>query len=130
MSKVGHALLLAIAVTFAASAQGADTAADQPTRMSAKKAADAASVQKGREVFQYWCTACHGDGPGKPGTTALQTKYNGKKPALLEARKDLTPALTKFFVRNGISVMPPFRKTEITDADLSALAAYLARPRR
>ena len=41
---------------------------------------------------------------------------------------DLTPELTKFFVRSGINVMPPFRKTEITDAELNALAAYLARP--
>jgi mono/diheme cytochrome c family protein len=32
-------------------------------------------------------------------------------------------------VRKGVSVMPPFRKTEISDADLAALAAYLA-PRR
>jgi mono/diheme cytochrome c family protein len=29
-------------------------------------------------------------------------------------------------VRTGVSVMPPFRKTEISDADLEALAAYLA----
>jgi mono/diheme cytochrome c family protein len=36
------------------------------------------------------------------------------------------PELTRAFVRNGVSVMPPFRKTEITDAELAALAAYLA----
>jgi hypothetical protein len=28
-------------------------------------------------------------------------------------------------VRDGISVMPFFRKTEISDADLDALTAYL-----
>jgi mono/diheme cytochrome c family protein len=28
--------------------------------------------------------------------------------------------------RSGVSVMPPFRKTEIRDADLAAVAAYLA----
>jgi mono/diheme cytochrome c family protein len=93
-------------------------------------AADNADIKKGREVFQYWCVACHGDGPTRPGTTALQAKYNGAKPAMLEKRKDLTPELTRFFVRNGVSVMPPFRKTEITDAELNALAAYLARPRK
>ncbi len=31
------------------------------------------------------------------------------------------------FLRHGISVMPQFRKTEISDADLDALAQYLAR---
>jgi mono/diheme cytochrome c family protein len=36
------------------------------------------------------------------------------------------PELTRSFVRTGVSVMPPFRKTEISDADLEALAAYLA----
>jgi mono/diheme cytochrome c family protein len=29
-------------------------------------------------------------------------------------------------VRQGISFMPSFRKTEISDADLALLAAYLA----
>ena len=48
------------------------------------------------------------------------------KPAALEERTDLAPEVTKVFVRSGISIMAPFRKTEITDADLEALAAYLA----
>ena len=64
---------------------------------------------------------------GKPGTLALAEKYKGEKPALLEKRTDLTPAIVKIFVRNGITVMPFFRKTEISDADLDAIAAYLAR---
>jgi mono/diheme cytochrome c family protein len=33
----------------------------------------------------------------------------------------------KVLVRHGISVMPQFRKTEISDQELDALAAYLAR---
>ena len=41
-------------------------------------------------------------------------------------RTDLAPTITQTFVRTGVSVMPPFRKTEIGDADLAALAAYLA----
>jgi mono/diheme cytochrome c family protein len=61
---------------------------------------------------------------------ALQAKYAGAKPALLEDRTDLPAAFTKTFVRKGVSIMPFFRKTEISDADLDALAAYLARPRR
>ncbi len=35
--------------------------------------------------------------------------------------------MTKIFVRRGVSIMPFFRKTEISDAQLDALAAYLAR---
>jgi mono/diheme cytochrome c family protein len=89
-----------------------------------------AKLQKGHAVFQYWCAPCHAPGPGHPGTQALAAKYaDGSIPAVLEERTDLTPELTATFVRGGVSIMPPFRKTEITDADLDALAAYLARPR-
>jgi mono/diheme cytochrome c family protein len=89
-------------------------------------AADPSKAARGRDVFNYWCATCHGDGPEYPGTTALAAKYKGSKPALLEKRTDLTPEITEYYVRHGASVMPPFRKTEITDADLRALAAYLA----
>ena len=81
---------------------------------------------RGNEVFQYWCAACHAPGPRHPGTQALDVLYKGAKPAALEQRTDLLPDLTRAFVRTGVSVMPPFRKTEISDSDLDALAAYLA----
>jgi len=80
----------------------------------------------GKAVFEKWCAPCHGDGPGKPGTAALQVLYKGVKPALLEKRTDLTQEYTSAVVRTGVSVMPFFRKTEISDAELGALAKYLA----
>ena len=80
----------------------------------------------GKVVFEKWCAPCHGDGPGKPGTAALQALYKGVKPALLEKRTDLTPEFTSAIVRTGVSVMPFFRKTEISDAELGALSKYLA----
>jgi mono/diheme cytochrome c family protein len=86
----------------------------------------AAQLAQGKAVFDKWCAPCHGDGPGKPGTAALQAMYQGRKPALLEQRTDLVPEVTKTVVRTGVSVMPFFRKTEISDTDLDALAAYLA----
>ena len=86
----------------------------------------AQDIERGWEVFQYWCAPCHDDGAGRPGTIALQILYNGEKPAPLEERTDLLPEYTKTIVRTGISVMPFYRKTEISDADLDALAAYLA----
>ena len=39
----------------------------------------------------------------------------------------LTADQVKFYVRNGVAMMAPFRKTEVGDADLDALAAYLTR---
>ncbi len=88
--------------------------------------ADDATIQKGQKVYEYWCATCHGPG-NLPGTVALQAKYSGAKPALLSERTDLIPAVTKTFVRHGVSIMPFFRKTEVSDADLDALAAYIAR---
>jgi hypothetical protein len=45
---------------------------------------------------------------------------------LLE-RTDLSAAAVAAAVRQGVLLMAPFRKTEITDAELQALAAYVAR---
>ena len=80
----------------------------------------------GQIVFNHWCAPCHSAGPGNPGTVALSVKYGSAKPAELERRTDLTPELVKYFVRQGFSVMAPFRKTEITDAELNDLASYMA----
>jgi mono/diheme cytochrome c family protein len=88
-----------------------------------------ATIRRGDEVYQYWCATCHGAGPGHPGTAALMAKYKGARPAVLEERTDLTPQSVRFFVRNGVSIMPFFRKTEVSDADLDAIAAYLTRRR-
>jgi mono/diheme cytochrome c family protein len=86
-----------------------------------------APVPQGKRVFEQWCAACHGPGVRTPGTSALAAKYGKDQPAVLEQRKDLSPDIIKYFVRQGVSIMPSFRKTEITDAELNALADYLAR---
>jgi (+)-pinoresinol hydroxylase len=85
--------------------------------------------ERGHAVFQYWCEPCHGRAPYLPATASLTVKYKGKLAGALEDRKDLTAAVVKTFVRQGAFSMPPFRKTEISDADLDALAAYLAAKR-
>jgi (+)-pinoresinol hydroxylase len=84
---------------------------------------------RGYVLFQRACSVCHGSGPGRPGTRALRAKYDGKVPALLEQRTDLTADYVKYIVRHGTTVMPPARKTEISDPDLEAIAAYLTRKR-
>ena len=86
-------------------------------------AADAAP--SGEAVYQHWCAPCHAAGPGHPGTQSLQIKYGGKTPPVLVERTDLTPQAIAVFVRTGVLSMPPFRKTEISDAELAALASYI-----
>ena len=96
-------------------------------------AQNAGAVAAGKSVFQLRCAPCHGADRGGdpshgmlPGTDALRIKYQGKLPALLEQRTDLTGPALKVFVRRGTWSMPPFRKTEISDADIDNIAAYLA----
>ncbi|OJW61593.1 MAG: hypothetical protein BGO57_06580 [Sphingomonadales bacterium 63-6] len=56
---------------------------------------------------------------------ALQRRYEGEVPAALELRDDLDGDTLRLFVRNGIGAMPMFRKSELSDADVDAVAAYL-----
>lgn len=79
----------------------------------------------GGKLYDKWCTDCHSTPMGS-GTMALQRKYGGSPPAILEQRSDLTPEYVKLAVRQGVSFMPSFRKTEISDAELALLGAYLA----
>lgn len=87
---------------------------------------DRTPAPSGKAVYEHWCAPCHAPGPGHPGTQSLQLKYDGKVPAVLLDRTDLSPQAVAVFVRQGVLLMAPFRKTEITDAQLAALSAYVA----
>jgi mono/diheme cytochrome c family protein len=91
-------------------------------------------LERGKQVYDYWCLPCHGEGLGLPGfaelpgTQQLRIKYRDSTISpLLTERTDLVPDFVKIIVRQGVSFMPQFRKTEISDSDLDALAAYLVR---
>ena len=90
-------------------------------------AAQDSPPERGRQVYDKWCTPCHGAGEGRPGTISAAALYKGSKPAVLTERTDLTPAGIKTVVRTGMFIMPRFRKTEVSDADLDAVVAYLTR---
>jgi mono/diheme cytochrome c family protein len=95
-------------------------------------AADAGQVALGKEKFDYWCATCHADGPREngrllPGTASLQNKYSGQRPAALADRTDLLPPYVELVIRKGMEGMPFFRKTEISDVEMKAIAAYLSR---
>jgi (+)-pinoresinol hydroxylase len=89
-------------------------------------AAAAAEPASGEAVYNRWCVHCHSTGRGNPGTDSLQVKYKGSKPAALLDRTDMTPEFVQLSVRQGVLSMPPFRKTEVTDAELAALSTWLA----
>jgi mono/diheme cytochrome c family protein len=119
------------ALLVRALASGAALAALAGVVLAAKPAAPSRSTDaaNGARVYAYWCAECHARGPQHPGTQSLEIKYRGKVPAALEDRTDLSPDTTRYFVRRGFALMPPFRKTEISDEELRDLAAWLARKR-
>jgi mono/diheme cytochrome c family protein len=84
-------------------------------------------IERGEAIYDYWCNACHGPETAKPGTAALAVKYQGAIPAALAERTDMVAPFIELMVRQGISMMPFFRPTEISNADLAALSAYLTR---
>jgi mono/diheme cytochrome c family protein len=88
-------------------------------------AQDMAQIGQGQQVYQHWCAPCHANSTHAPGTVALYFKYQGDVIPVLEARDDMDEDMLRHFIREGVSVMPSFRKTEISDADITAIAAYL-----
>ncbi len=103
--------------------------------------AHAADKEKGKAVFDLWCTGCHQpfETPGgwreperqgmraPAGTYTQWERYKGTIPAALEERTGMTPDFIKTVVRQGVNIMTPMRKTEITDEDLDDLVAYLSK---
>ena len=126
MNRLLVLVAVCLASTTAALAQEPPFPIAAWSRTTASAEDKGSPVERGAAVFNNWCSACHSRGPqNAPGTASLQNKYQGSVPAALQDRRDLTPDLVKFFVRNGVAMMAPLRKTEVSDADLDALAAYL-----
>ena len=123
MRRAANAIVAGLLLALGA---GLVPASGGPLNAAPQAAPSAGQLTRGKAVFDEWCAGCHARGQRMPGTQALQALYKGAKPAALEDRTDLMPKLTETFVRKGVSVMPPFRKTEISDAQLADLAAYLA----
>jgi (+)-pinoresinol hydroxylase len=110
---MGSLAIMALAV--AASLATADDAALTPQQ------------QQGKRAYNHICVYCHS--PGVWGTNRLSKRMD-KEHAVLENRTDLSAAMVQTVVRTGLGSMPPLRKSELSDADLAAVAAYLTRQNR
>ena len=74
---------------------------------------------RGKVVYDKFCSHCHN--PGNWAAFKL-TQRNGEKLAILDQRTDLSSALVMAAIRNGIGNMPPYRLTELGNADAQAVA--------
>jgi mono/diheme cytochrome c family protein len=64
---------------------------------------------------------CHEQGGMGTGLLARRVQ-----PALLEQRANLNPGYVFQYARRGLGNMPPVTPGEVSDAELKAIAAYLA----
>ena len=78
----------------------------------------------GAVLFEQKCAACH-DSAGW-GTRALARRVRPGQ-AELAVRKGLTADYVRYVVRHGVGSMPPFTPTDLSDAELRALGAWLQR---
>ena len=90
----------------------------------------ATGLVRGEQAYNQNCAICHSGGVGMVGTETIQRRYmkagiTDMNPILLE-RTDLTPGFIELVVRNGMNSMAPYRKSEITDADLQLIGEYLS----
>src|SRR5690606_36045168 len=128
MRKI-HGLVAALGIAAAGTSLAQDVASE---RIADTEPLPIKADHPGREIFERKCAPCHAAGPGDdgapmlPGTMALATKYGGDRPAALELRSDLGAEVLLYFVRSGSGAMPSFRKAELSDAEVEAIAGYLA----
>jgi mono/diheme cytochrome c family protein len=89
----------------------------QPITMAHRPAATG-----GEALYIEYCMMCHG--PNGMGTGLLQRA--GRPEPLLEMRRGMPAAFFVVAARNGIGNMPAIPRGEVSDADLQAIADYLA----
>ena len=75
----------------------------------------------GEKLYVVKCAMCHGPNGMGQGLLARE----GKQPDL-EKRGDLKKAYIVFAARHGVGNMPAIPPGEVSDADLNAIADYLA----
>jgi (+)-pinoresinol hydroxylase len=133
-----RAVAVAIVAALSHAAQADSTVPSQAAWARTTPKADPALtdplVRRGKALFDGHCQMCHGAASSAasrglfPGTYALEQRYQGKLPAALEERTDLSAERIVAVVRHGGGgFMPPLRPTELTDDELTAVAAYLSR---
>lgn len=90
-----------------------------------------AAGRDGHQLYRAICGTCHlPDGMGANVLAVRMKALNQPmQRALLDTRTDLDTEYVKTVVRNGLTAMPRLSRVEVTDAELDAIAAYLAGPK-
>lgn len=81
------------------------------------------TIPDGAENYARYCAGCHDPGPGHGGTMLLAEK-GAPVPSLI-GRKDLQLEYVQSVVRSGLIEMPPFRQTELSDAEIEQIYKHI-----
>ncbi|HEX5497968.1 MAG TPA: cytochrome c [Thermomicrobiales bacterium] len=105
------------AATNAALAEATERAQAAASPAASGDLAALGSVTEGSRQFETWCSGCHTPGGAAPDVKALQAAAAKMSPDDLEA-----------LVRDGKNHNPPgpYKTTEISDAQIGDLGAYIA----
>jgi mono/diheme cytochrome c family protein len=87
----------------------------------------AADAPDGKQLYAQRCGMCHQTIGMAVGILARRPADDSK--GFLEDRKDLSAAFVRTVVRTGIANMPRMPRGEVSDAELAAIASYLAKGR-
>jgi mono/diheme cytochrome c family protein len=87
--------------------------------------AQAAEPVDGKSLFTERCGMCHQT--NGMGVGILSRRPGDTSKGLLEQRTDLSAAVVRVVVRNGIGNMPRISRAEVSDSQLAAIAEYLSR---
>ncbi len=87
--------------------------------------AQAADPLDGKSLFTERCGMCHQT--NGMGVGILSRRPGDTSKGLLEQRTDLSAAVVRVVVRNGIGNMPRISRAEASDPQLAAIADYLSR---
>jgi len=110
-----------IGVAIAALAAGVGIAQGPPPAPKPETVASRPEATEGEKLYLEHCAMCHGE--NGMGTGLLARRVDEP---LLEKRQGLGARYVIAAVRTGIGNMPAVPRGELSDADLQAIADYLA----
>jgi mono/diheme cytochrome c family protein len=85
-----------------------------------------AEQQQGKALYEATCNYCH-NARGFA-TERLRTRLPADRSVLVD-RTDLDRTYIRTIVRNGLASMPAYTPTDLNEAQIEAIAAYLTRSR-
>lgn len=113
-------LFAALAIIVAACSED-ETSSSEPTALPVSVAT---LYESSADLYEVNCAICHGEEGALAGTMRL-AQSRGDEFSVLLKRGDLSAEYVSYVIRNGLSMMPAFRPSDLDDAQVEALSEYV-----